>query len=121
MIRYLRPPCGRQVRRMVALLTLAVGVPRLPIFDGETIYFALLRFFDPWVYGVMLTTLGVALWATVYRGWRMRPLGRLVAAVGFAAWVTLAAATDSVTSMLINLTVASVLLAEVWTMGPCDE
>lgn len=119
--RYLKPPCGRQVRRLAAALTLAVGVPRLPLFDGTEVVYTALRFVDPWVYGVMMTALGLALLATAYGGWRLRPWGRLVAALGFAAWVMLAAATSSATSLLINLAVASVLLAEVWTVGPCDE
>lgn len=118
--RYLKPPCGPSVRRLVAALTLAVGLPRLPIFGAQVVYTPL-RFVDPWVYGVALTALGVALMATAYRGWRLRPWGRLVAALGFAAWVMLAAATNSTTSLLINVAVASVLLTEVWTVGPCDE
>lgn len=118
--RYLTPPCGRQARRLAAALTLAVGLPRLPAFDGALLAYNPLRFVDPWVYGVAMTVLGLALLVTAYDGWRMRPLGRLTAALAFVAWATLAAATSSATSLLINLTVASVLLAEVWTVRPCD-
>lgn len=47
---YLKPPHGCEVRRLIAALTLAVGVPRLPIF-AQTPTFDPLRFVSPWVYG----------------------------------------------------------------------
>lgn len=119
--RYLAPPHGPQVRRLVAWLTLAVGLPRLPLpwpTDGPA--FAPLRFLPPEAYGVLMTALGVALMVTAYRG-RLSVVGRLVAAAGFVQWMMLAAATPSATSLLIDLAVASVLLAEVWTVRAHDE
>jgi len=117
--RYLQPPCGRQVRRFVALLTLAVGLPRLP-WPGIEPGFSPLRCVDPWIYGILTTALGVALLATAYRG-RLQPVGRVTAAIGVVVWVTLAAATPSATSLLIDVLVAATLLAEVWTMRSCDD
>lgn len=117
--RYLKPPHGCQVRRLTAALTLAVGVPRLPVFATAPSV-DLLRFVAPWVYGVMLTALGLALLVTSYRG-RLSLAGRLTAALGFAAWVMLAAATSSATSWLVNVAVASTLLAEVWTLRRCAD
>lgn len=117
--RYVKPPHGCEVRRLAAALTLAVGVPRLPIF-AQTPTFDPLRFVAPWVYGVMLTALGLALLVTSYRG-RLSVPGRLTAALGFAAWVMLAAATSSATSWLVNVAVASTLLAEVWTLKRCAD
>ena len=82
--------------------------------------FSPLRFVDPWVYGILTTVLGVALLFTAYRG-RLAPVGRVTAAIGVVVWVTLAAATPSATSLLIDALVAATLLAEVWTMRSCDD
>jgi len=111
---WLIPPGGVEVRRLVAWLTLAAGLPRLPLL-ADLFAFAPLRYFQPSVYGVLLTALGVALVITSYRG-RLAWYGRLTAAVGVAAWAMLAAATLSVTSLLMNVAVAIVLLREVWTV-----
>lgn len=119
LLRYGKPPCGMQVRRLVALLTLAVGLPRLP-WPGLETAFSPLRFVDPWVYGVLTTALGVALYVTAYLG-RLAPAGRMIAAIGVVVWVMLAVATSSATSLLIDLLVAATLLAEVWTMRDCNE
>lgn len=119
----LRPPCGPQVRRLVAVLTLAVGIPRLPVF-GNAIVLAYnpLRFMEPWMYGVLMTALGLALFFTSYRCRRLTLLGRVVSALGFTMWIVLAAATASTTSMLINMAVASTMLAEVWAQrGRCSD
>lgn len=107
------PPCGPEVRRLVALLTLAVGVPRLPVLNSVLgMTYNPLRFMEPWMYGIAMTLLGVMLFVTSYRG-RIDLSGRVVAALGFTMWIVLAAATTSTTSLLINLAVASSMLAEV--------
>jgi|GEM_PF-2942748 len=116
---YLRPLCGVQARRLAALLTLAVGLPRLPWF-GFSPPFAPLRFVSPELYGFVMIALGAALYVTAFHH-RLGLVGRTAAALGFTAWAVLAAATSSATSLLISLTVASVLLSEVWTQkGRCD-
>jgi len=119
-IKYLRPPCGTEVRRFVAGLTLAVGVPRLPYLD-DVLIFAPLRYASPEVYGVYMTLIGLALLGTAFH-WRLDVPGRLAAALGVAGWAMLAAATDSVTSILFNIGVVIVLLAEVWAQkGGCQN
>lgn len=111
---WLIPPGGAEARRLTAWVTLAAGVPRLPIID-DLLPFAELRFFAPDIYGVLFTSLGLALLATSYRC-RLCWQGRLVAALGVVAYSVLAAATFSATSFLINAIFALVLLREVWTV-----
>ena len=112
--RYLYPPSGRQVRRLAAVLSLAVGVPRLQLV-GDVFAFAPQRFGPPELFGVLCTLVGILLLATAYER-RLRISGRLVAVVGFATWVTLAAATTSATSLLVDLAVAASLLMEAGTL-----
>lgn len=112
--RYLTPPHGRQVRRLIALLTLAAGVPRLPGV-AEVLPFAPQRYLQPEVFGVWLTLTGVLLLATAYR-LRLTVWGRLAALAAFVGWLTLAAATTSATSLLIDLAVAGSLLMEVGSL-----
>ena len=111
---YLYPPSGREVRRLVAVLTLAVGLPRLPLM-GQLFSFAPQRFGPPEAFGVVCTLVGLLLLATSYE-LRLTIWGRLAAALGFVTWVTLAAATTSATSLLINLAIATSLLMEAGTL-----
>lgn len=111
--RYLYPPSGREVRRLVAVMTLAVGLPRLPGV-AETFSFAAQRFGDPELFGVICVLAGLLLLATVHK--RRTVWGRLAAVLGFVTWVTLAAATVSTTSLLIDLAVAASLLMEAGTL-----
>lgn len=111
--RYLTPPAGVAARRLIALMTLAVGLPRLPGV-AEVSAFAPLRFGDPAVLGVVATATGLLLLTTAYHG-RLSIFGRLSAALGFAVWITLSAATLSATSLLIDLAVALSLLVEAGT------
>ncbi len=111
--RYLYPPSGREVRRLVAVMTLAVGLPRLPLVH-ELFPFAAHRFGDPAAFGVICTLAGLLLLVTAYdrrTGW-----ARLAAVLGVVTWVTLAAATVSATSLLIDLAVAASLLMEAGTL-----
>lgn len=103
-------------RFIVALFTLWVGIPRLPFFDAS---FSPLKFIDPWIYGVIMTTIGVGLLVTSYK-WRTTISGRVIASIGFVAWVGLTAATSSTTSVLIDFTIAVILFLEVITKHPCN-
>jgi hypothetical protein len=47
--------------------------------------------------------------------------GKIVAGIGFVLWSMLAAATLSVTSFGFNVTVAILLLLEVYKNGPCND
>lgn len=116
--RYVKPPCGNEVRRMIGMLTLAVGIPRLLFFTD--VPFNPLRFADPWVYGILMTVLGVLLLTTSF-GKRRTMYGKFVAGASFVAWSMLAVATTSATSLLVNLIVAASLLMEVYINGPCDQ
>ena len=115
--RYIYPPSGRDVRRLVAALTLAVGLPRLPFAVGG-FSFAEQRYIPPSAFGVICTAVGLLLLLTAYHG-RLTVPGRMVAALGFVTWVTLAAATTSTTSLLIDLALAASLLIEAGTLR-CD-
>lgn len=66
-----------------------------------------------------MTTIGVGLLVTSYK-WRTTISGRIIASIGFVAWVGLAAATSSTTSVLIDFTVAVILFLEVITKHPCN-
>ena len=112
--RYLYPPCGREVRRLISVLTLAVGLPRLP-FVHNVFSFAPQRFGEPEVFGVLCTIIGLLLFVTSYK-WRLTLFGRLVAVFGFVTWITLAVATISATSLLIDLALAMSLLWEIGTL-----
>ena len=113
--RYLYPPSGIEVRRLIALLTLAVGLPRLP-YMADLFSFAPQRFGPPEALGVSCTLAGLLLLATTYHGWRLAIWGRLCAVFGVVVWVTLAAATTSMTSGLIDMIVALSLLMEAGTL-----
>ena len=113
--RYLYPPAGVEVRRLIAILTLAVGLPRLPVL-AELFSFATQRLLPPETFGVICTLTGVLLLATCHSDRRLALIGRLSAAVGFVLWATLAAATVSTTSLLIDLAVAASLLMEAGTL-----
>lgn len=113
----LRPPCGNEVRKAAAIFTLWVGVPRLPIFSE--VPFNPLRFADQWVYGIVMTVVGILLLATCWNGYRHTIGGKVIAGIAFVCWSMLAAATMSITSFGINLTMAIILLTEVWKNGPC--
>jgi len=108
---YVYPPTGHQVRRLIAMISLAVGLPRLPGV-AELFAFAPHRFGEPEFFGFILTAVGIALMFTSYHG-RLTVYGRMVAGLGFVAWVTLAAATLSVTSLLIDVTISASLFFEI--------
>lgn len=108
----LRPPRGRDVRRLVAMLTLAVALPRLPGWPGPVVVYPL-RLLPPEVFGYLTLVVGLTLWLTACNRWRLRPAGRLAAVLAFATWLTLAAATTSATSVMVDLVIAYALLGEI--------
>lgn len=118
--RYLYPPAGVEVRRLIAILTLAVGLPRLPVL-AELFSFATQRLLPPETFGVICTLTGVLLLATCHSDRRLALIGRLSAVAGVVLWATLAAATDSTTSLLIDLAVAASLLMETGTLRRSHE
>jgi hypothetical protein len=109
------PLCGR-VRFLVALITLTVAVPRLPMLDF--LPSAPLGLLVPAVYAYTLLPLGLALVVTSYR-WRVHWAGRLVAMLSFVSWVTLTFAALSVTSIAINAIMAGVLFTEILAHHDC--
>lgn len=112
----LRPPWGREVRKVAGIFTLWVGIPRL--IPGAS--FGQLKFADPVVYGILMTTVGILLMVTCLNGYRTTMAGKIVAGIAFVSWVMLAAATTSLTSFGLNVTVAVILLMEVWKNGRYD-
>lgn len=111
----LRPPRGCDVRRLVALLTLAVAVPRLPFWPGPPVVYPL-RLLPQEVFGWLTLFIGLTLLLTACNRWRLHPVGRLIAVLGFATWLTLAAATTSVTSMIVDVAIAYALLGEILSL-----
>lgn len=112
--RYVCPPSGVQVRRLLAWMLLAAGAPRLPGL-ADRLPSGGFRVGEPEMFGVALTAVGLLVLATCYRG-RLRPVGRLAAGLAFVCWVTLATVTLSATSFLVDVGMALCALAEVWTL-----
>lgn len=106
----LHPPSGRDVRRLVAFLTLAVALPRLPGWPGPATVYPLRLLPQEW-FGWLTLLAGLLLLATLR--WRLRVRGRLAALFALAVWATLAAATTSATSMMIDLLIMYALLGEI--------
>lgn len=110
----LRPFCGPDVRRLLAFLTLAVALPRLPGWPGPAIVYPL-QFLPQAAFGWLTLAAGLGLLFTMGRH-RLRVRGRLAALFAFAVWATLAAATTSATSMLIDLLIMYALLGEIMAL-----
>ena len=113
--RWLRPPRGVDVRRVIAFILFGVAIPRLPIYDGPPIVYPLL-ILPQEVFGWLALAMAIALIATIGK-WRLRPAGRAVAVLTFALWVTLAFATTSVTSRIIDITLAYACFGEIIASG----
>jgi hypothetical protein len=113
----LKPLCENQLRLVIAVFTLWVGIPRL--IPG--VPFSPLRFADPVIYGIAMTTIGILLLITCYNGWPHTITGKIIAGIGFVSWAMLAAATLSATSFGFNVTIAVILLLEVYKSGPCNH
>lgn len=111
LIEFFRPFRGYDVRRMCAFMTLAVAIPRLPVYDFPP-SFNPLGLFPPAVFGWLTLVLGIALLAT--NGPRRHQLsGRLVAFVGLVVWGILTGATTSVTSIVIDLAIMWAMVGEI--------
>lgn len=102
---------GEHVRRMAAYLTLAVSIPRLPFFPAPPTVYPL-GILPQEVFGWLFLASGLALLATGGR-WRLKLRGRLVALAAFVAWSVLAAATTSLTSVLVDAAVMWALFGEI--------
>ena len=117
LIALLRPFRGYDVRRLCAWITLAVAVPRLPLWDIPPL-FSPLTILPPELFGWLTLALGIALLAT--NGPRRQSLGgRLVAFVGLVVFGILTGATTSVTSMIINVGIMWAMVGEIGA-GPDD-
>ena len=112
LLNLLRPFHGADVRRLSAVVLIAVALPRLPFWPGaSTVY--VLDFLPETVFGVLSMAVAIGLLATM-GCCRTRVIGRVVAMLAFVLWVTLAAATTSVTSIMLNLAFAYAMLGEIW-------
>ncbi len=116
---FLRPMRGCDVRRLVAWLTLAVALPRLPGFPGGAPAVYPLGILPQEAFGWLFLAVGIGLLVTGGR-WRHRVRGRLVALLAFLAWSVILAATTSWTSRLLDAAVMWALLGEI-SAGQGDE
>ena len=107
----LRPFRGADVRRLTAVALISVALPRLPFWPGpSTVY--VLDFLPEVVFGWLTLAVAIGLLATV-GCCRTQIVGRVIALLAFVLWVTLAAATTSVTSIILNLAFAYAMLGEI--------
>ena len=113
--RWVRVPVGSELRLLAVAICMAVGLPRLPLVQ-DVLSFAPHRFGDADAWALLFVALGLALWATCYRG-RLSLAGRVVAGVGAVSFVALAAATVSATSFVVDLSLATALAWEAGTNG----
>lgn len=112
--RWLRPFCGEEIRRLVAAITLAVALPRLPVWPS-TPAVQPLQLLPQEAFGWITLVAGLALLATSGH-WRLRVVGRLTALMVFSVWALLAAAATSSTSILIDLLIMYALLGEIMVL-----
>lgn len=110
-----RVPHGSELRLLAAAISLAVGLPRLPLAH-ELLPFGPQRFGEPEAWGLVFVLGGLALLATCYHG-RLSLAGRAAAGIGAVAFVALAAATASATSFGVNVSMAVALAWEAGTNG----
>jgi hypothetical protein len=108
----LRPFRGDDVRRICALFTLAVAVPRLPMWPGYAPFANPLTILPAEAFGWLTLALGIALLATNGRH-RARVRGRLVALAALLIWALIAGATSSLTSDIMSVAVAYAMLGEI--------
>lgn len=108
---WLMPPRGNDVRRLVAWITLAVAIPRLPFVPSSPVVYPL-GILPQATFGWLCLVVGVALWATCGR-WRLRARGRIVALLALLLWSVLAAATSSRTSLLIDIIIMYAMIGEI--------
>ena len=111
LLNLLRPFQGADVRRLTAVVLIAVALPRLPFWPGpSTVY--LLTILPEAVFGWLTLVVAIGLLSTV-GCCRTQIVGRVIALLAFVLWVTLAAATTSATSIILNLAFAYAMLGEI--------
>ena len=105
---YIKPPDGLQVRRSMVVICLAISIPRILQPSGVSFVF------DRLTVGWAFFGLAIALAVTSSKRWRLSWVGRTIAAIGFAMYVTLAwdAWTNSMVSAFISMAFAYTLLGE---------
>lgn len=111
LVALLRPFRGNDVRRMCAFMTLAVAIPRLPLYDFPP-FVNPLALLPPVVFGWITLALGIALLATSGPH-RHKLVGRLVALAGLIVWGILTGATSSITSMVIDVAIMWAMVGEI--------
>lgn len=114
LIWWICPPRGIIARRILAGMCLAVALPRLP-FVADIVSFAPQKFGPPEFYGVLLLLAGVGLILTT-TAHRLNVRGRVAAGLAFVMFATLAFATTSTTSLLVDLMIAYVAFGEMTAM-----
>lgn len=109
----LRPPRGRDIRRLMAFMALVIGVPRLDVFGTFAPRFLTGNFIPAQVSGVLLTVLAIGLLATLNK--RLTWYGRLIAVFLCSLHATMGvdALSASITSALIEFLIAYALLGEI--------
>lgn len=108
------PPRGLGVRRVIVGILLAVGIPRLP-FAHDVLPFAGLQGASPEVFGIVGIAIGLLMLATTYH-WRLSLPGRIAAGLAFVFFCTLAVATNSATSLIVDITMAWAAFGEMVAM-----
>jgi hypothetical protein len=103
---------------MVGFLMIAVALPRLPFFPAPPIVYPL-GILPQEAFGWLFLVIGLGLLATGSHC-RTRFRGRMVALLALVAWSVLAAATTSLTSVLIDVVVMWAMLGEI-TAARDDE
>jgi hypothetical protein len=111
----LRPFQGADVRRLTAVVLFAVALPRLPFWPGPSTVYQL-TILPAEVFGWLALALAVGLFATT-GCCRTHLVGRIIAMLAFVLWVILAAATTSITSIVLNLAFAYAMLGEIGAEG----
>lgn len=108
------PPRGPGVRRVIVGMLLAVGIPRLP-FAHDALQFGGLQGAPPEVFGIAGITIGILMLATTYH-WRLTLPGRIAAGLAFVFFCTLAVATSSATSFIVDITMVWAAFGEMVAM-----
>lgn len=117
-VELLRPFRGVDVRRLTGWVLMAVALPRLPFFPSPPIVYPL-GILPQVTFGWLFFGCALTLLATG-KHWRLRLRGRLVALAAFVAWSVLAAATTSLTSVMIDAVIMWAMLGEI-TAGHDDD
>ena len=90
---------------------LGVALPRLPFWPGPPIVYPL-KLLPQATFGWLTLAVALALLATTWR-WRLHFGGRFIALLAFVTWIILAAATSSVTSMILDVIFAWAMFGEI--------